>query len=146
MRRTCLTLLLMLAPAVALADVDAILKAGAEACAEQDNGTFGSEGAVKEIDLNGDGTMDTVVDESLFSCSTAASLYGGTGGSTIHFLVDGTETTRLALAWDTANWSGVSMVLVALHGTECGATGIVPCFEAMVWHSGAFNSIRPPQP
>ena len=55
-----------------------------------------TEGAVKEVDLTGDGKPDTVVDEALFKCSTAASLFnGGTGGSMVHFLADGSETARL---------------------------------------------------
>ena len=85
MRLAALALATALLPTLAAADVETILADAAKACAEQDNGTFTSEGAVKEVDLTGDGTADTVVDEALFQCSTAASLYGGTGGSMVPF-------------------------------------------------------------
>jgi hypothetical protein len=143
MRLTILAAIALCAPTVALATPETILAEAAAACTEQDGGTFGSEGAVREVDLNGDGTLDTVVDEALFTCTTAASLYGGSGGSMVHFLVGEVEETRLAQGWDTADWSGLPLVLVALHGTECGGVGSDPCVEAMVWRDGRFHSVRP---
>ena len=145
MRLAALAIATAFLPTLAAADVETILADAAKACTEQDNGTFTSEGAVKEVDLTGDGTADTVVDEALFQCSTAASLYGGSGGSMVHFIANGSETTRLVQGWDTANWAGSTLVLLALHGSECGGAGVDPCFEAMTWGANSFVSVRPKQ-
>lgn len=146
MRLTTLSLAACLVPTLALADVDSILAEGAKACTGMDNGTFTSDGAVKEVDLTGDGTPDTVVDEALFKCSTSASLFnGGTGGSMVHFLANGTETSRLVQGWDTATWAGATIILLALHGTDCGVTGSDPCFEVLTWNPTGFVGVRPKQ-
>ncbi len=146
MRRFALVLCATALPTLAAADVDGILAEAAQACTAQDNGTFTSDGAVKQIDLTGDGTPDTVVDEALFKCSTAESLYGGTGGSMVHFLVGEHETARLVQGWDTANWAGSTIILLSLHGGECGGAGVDACFEAMTWGANSFVSVRPAGP
>ena len=84
MRHVLIAAFACLLPATAFADADAILAAAAKDCAEMDGGVFASEGAVRQIDMTGDGTDDTIVDEALFTCSTAASLYGGSGGSIVN--------------------------------------------------------------
>ena len=66
MRHVLIAAFACLLPAVAFADADAILAEAAKACAEQDNGVFASDGAVRQIDMTGDGTEDTLVDEGLF--------------------------------------------------------------------------------
>jgi nitrous oxidase accessory protein NosD len=144
MRLTALTLAALVLPVAALANVDTILADAAKSCAEMESGVFASEGAVKEIDLTGDGTPDTVVDEALFTCSTSASLFnGGTGGSMVHFIVGDAETSYLVKGYDTADWGGRRIVLMSLHGTECNATGAEACFEALTWGGQGFLSVRP---
>jgi hypothetical protein len=146
MRLIAFAAVMLALPTVAAADVDTILADAAKACAAQDNGTLTTEGAVKEVDLTGDGKPDTVVDEAFFKCSTSASLFnGGTGGSMVHFLADGSETARLVKGWDTANWADSTLILLALHGGECGGAGVDPCFEALTWGANAFVSVRPKQ-
>lgn len=146
MRLALLVLAAAAFPTLAAADVDSILAEGAKACAAQDNGTFTSDGAVKAVDLTGDGKPDTVVDENFFKCSTSASLFnGGTGGSMVHFIVDGAEQSFLVKDWDTANWEGATLILLALHGGECGGAGVDPCFEALTWGANSFVSVRPKQ-
>ncbi len=146
MRHILLAAALALLPGLAHADVDTILAEATAACAAQDGGTLTTEGAVKEVDLTGDGKADTVVDEALFQCSTSASLFnGGTGGSMVHFLAEGSETARLVKGWDTANWNGNLLILLALHGGDCGGAGVDPCFEALTWGANSFVSVRPKQ-
>ncbi len=88
-----------------------------------------------------------MVDENFFKCSTSASLYnGGTGGSLVHFIVGDTEQSFLVKDWDTANWEGATLILLALHGSECGGAGVDPCFEALTWGANSFVSVRPKQP
>jgi hypothetical protein len=133
-----------LLPAAAFADADAILAEAAKACAEQDNGVFASEGAVRQIDMTGDGTPDTVVDEALFTCTTAASLYGGSGGSMIHIFANGTESSFLVQGYETARWADRLIVLLAVDGSACNTISANPCFEALTWVEDRFVSVRRP--
>ncbi len=57
----------------------------AQACAEFNDGQFDiAWGAVERVDLDGDLQRDWVLNESGFACSSAASLYCGTGGCMSH--------------------------------------------------------------
>ncbi len=56
--------------------------------------------AAQQKDLNGDGTLDWILDESGYSCSTSTQLYCGTGGCTLNTLIDGTQGGLLVQAWD----------------------------------------------
>ena len=146
MRLLSLALFASLLPTLALADVDTILADAAKLCSEQDNGVFGSEGAVRQIDLTGDGKPDTLVDEGIFTCSTAASLFGGSGGSMIHILANDTQSSYLVQGYETTTWAGSLILLLAQHGSNCNATGVLPCFEALTWGEDSFLSVRPQTP
>lgn len=143
MRHLAIAALACLVPVAAMADPDAILAEAAKACAEQDNGVFASEGAVRQIDMTGDGTEDTIVDEALFTCTTAASLYSGSGGSMIHIFANGTESSFLVQGYETVRWADVLIVLLAVDGTACNTIAANPCFEALTWVEDGFLSVRP---
>ncbi|PZQ96688.1 MAG: hypothetical protein DI533_13940 [Cereibacter sphaeroides] len=143
MRQLSLALAACLFPTLAAADADAIVAAGAKLCTERDSGTFTSDGAVRNLDLTGDGRADTVVDEALFKCSTAADLFAGPAGSKVHLLAEGTESSYLVQGWDTAIWTNRQLVLLALQGTDCGAEATDPCFEVLTWGGKGFLSVRP---
>jgi hypothetical protein len=144
MRRFLIVLGLALQPAPALASVDTILAEAAAMCTEQDNGVFSSEGAVRSLDLTGDGQPDTLVDQLLFTCSTAASLYGGSGGSMINVFVGEVQSDFLVQGYEILNWADRTILLLALHGTNCNGIGADPCFEALVWNGDRFMSVRAP--
>jgi len=144
MRRFLIVLGLALLPAPALASVDTILAEAAAMCTEQDNGVFSSEGAVRSLDLTGDGQPDTLVDQLLFTCSTAASLYGGSGGSMINVFVGEVQSDFLVQGYEILNWADRTILLLALHGTNCNGIGAAPCFEALVWNGDRFMSVRAP--
>ncbi|MCA3508378.1 MAG: hypothetical protein IOD01_14050 [Rhodobacter sp.] len=143
MRHSLTAAFVWLLPAAAFADADAILADAAKACAEQDNGVFASEGAVRQIDMTGDGTEDTIVDEALFTCTTAASLYAGSGGSMIHVFVNGTQSSFLVQGYETVRWGDNLIVLLALGGTDCNTINANPCFEALTWVEDRFVTVRP---
>ena len=145
MRHILTAAFVWLLPAAAFADADAILADAAKACAEQDNGVFASEGAVRQIDMTGDGTEDTIVDEALFTCTTAASLYAGSGGSMIHVFVNGAQSSFLVQGYETVRWADVLIVLLAVDGTACNTIAAAPCFEALTWVEDRFVSVRPKQ-
>jgi hypothetical protein len=143
MRHSLTAAFVWLLPAAAFADADAILADAAKACAEQDNGVFASEGAVRQIDMTGDGTEDTLVDEALFTCTTAASLYAGSGGSMIHVFVNGAQSSFLVQGYETVRWGDNLIVLLALGGTDCNTINANPCFEALIWVEDRFVTVRP---
>lgn len=144
MRRFLIILGLALLPAPALASVDTILAEAAAMCAEQDNGVFSSEGAVRSLDLTGDGQPDTLLDQMLFTCTTAASLYGGSGGSMINVFIGEVQSDFLVQGYELLNWADRTILLLALHGTSCNGIGADPCFEALVWNGDRFMSVRAP--
>ena len=151
MRLLALVLALALTSFAARADlpsyrsVEEILEAGRENCALFENGAFELEdGAITEIDLDGDGAPDKVVEEAKFRCSSAASLYCGTGGCMIHLAVGDQIYSRLAKGWKAVEWAGDAIILLALHGSECGGTNLRRCYEAITWSEGGFKSVRTP--
>ncbi len=146
MRHVMTAVFACLLPLAAHASPDTILAEAAKACAELDGGVFASEGAVRQIDLTGDGTDDTLVDEGLFTCSTAASLYGGSGGSLIHVFANGTESSFLVQGYETVRWADRLIVLLAVDGSSCNTISANPCFEALTWvETEGFVSVRPKQ-
>ena len=144
MRHVMTAVFACLLPLAAHASPDTLLAEAAKACAELDGGVFASEGAVRQIDLTGDGTEDTLVDEGLFTCSTAASLYGGSGGSLIHVFANGTESSFLVQGYETVRWADRLIVLLAVDGSSCNTISADPCFEALTWVEDRFVSVRPP--
>jgi len=105
-----------------------------KACAEVNNGEFALEwGSVQRIDLNGDLRSDWVLNDVGFACSSAASLYCGTGGCMSHFLIEDNVATLLNQGWEMTT-IGPSRVLVAeVHGSQCDGIGPTQCFVASVW-------------
>jgi hypothetical protein len=144
MRRLLIALGLTLLPVPALASAETILSEAAAMCAEQDNGVFSSEGAVRSLDVTGDGQPDTLVDELLFTCTTAASLFGGSGGSMIHVIVGDVQSDFLVQGYELLNWADRTILLLAVHGSSCNGIGADPCFEALVWNGERFLSVRAP--
>jgi hypothetical protein len=108
--------------------------AAAEACAAFGNGEFKLEwGAVERVDLDGDLNRDWVLNEDGFACSTAVSLYCGTGGCMSHFLVNGVVHSVLNQGWDVVHLAPHRVLVAAVHGSKCGAIDPTPCVTASVW-------------
>jgi len=110
------------------------VETAAEACAAFDDGEFGLErGAVRRVDLDGDSHGDWVLNESGFACSTAVSLYCGTGGCMSHFLVADTVRSLLNKGWDVVDLGPRRVVLADVHGSRCGGINPTPCVAASTW-------------
>jgi len=110
-------------------------------CAEIDGGKFNAtEQAITLHDLTGDGRPEEILDASQFSCSTAAALWGGTGGTYLWVIVDGKVYEFLAHKWRVVDVDGQQVLLFAVHSSECSDT-IGPCYRALVWDDG-FRTTR----
>ncbi len=64
--------------------------------------------AVVQRDLNGDGTLDWVLDTAGFSCSDSYGLFCGTQGCGVETLIGGTLGSLLLHSWDIATENGTT--------------------------------------
>lgn len=141
MKRLALLLALLPGPGFALTVDDVLAEAKAD-CASFDKGVLTVDpSALHQIELTGDSTPETLVDWSGFDCSTMASPWGGTGGNLLTVLINGQRSDFMALGWTLVQLNGPVLVL-ALHGSECNATGSQPCAEALVWGGESLLSVR----
>ena len=120
--------------------------AGRKACADFNDGKFALElGAVVRTDLDGDLNQDWILDESGFACSSAVSLYCGTGGCISRFMVGDTVTSLLNLGWEVVTFGRDRVLLTDVHGSRCGGINPTPCVESLVWDREAqvWRTIQP---
>jgi len=133
-------------PTAALASetVEGVIAQARADCRSFENGTLTvAENAIVQADLTGDGRPEEIVDSREFTCSSAASLFCGTGGCTVTVVAEGVARTFLAKAWRIVDWGSQPILLLAVHGSDCGGTNLRRCFEAVVWSEGGFRSLRP---
>jgi len=110
-------------------------------CSDFEKGMFNSaEKAVTLHDITGDGKPEEFVDAAHFSCSTAASLWGGSGGTYLWIVVDGKAYEFLAHKWKLIDIDGQNVLLLAVHSSQC-SDDIGPCYRAFVWQDG-FRTTR----
>jgi hypothetical protein len=120
-----------------------VVEAARSECTKEKGQFDASPGSITPIDLSGDGTPDEIVDATKFACSTAVSLYCGTGGCPITAIVDGKSIELFGRGWMAMDWAGSKILLLDVHGSRCGANGTTRCFEAITWSEGAFRSVAP---
>ena len=110
----------------------------AQACAEFNNGQFDLDrGAVERVDLDGDLQRDWVLNESGFACSSAASLFCGTGGCMSHFLIEEEVQSLLNQGWTVVDFGRQRVVVADIHGSNCDGMNPTPCVTASVWDADA---------
>ncbi len=120
----------------------AIFQKAISECKGLDEGEFDSTEKTTTLhDLTGDGRPEEIVDASQFSCSTAASLWGGSGGTYLWAIVDGKAYEFLAHRWKVVDMDGQNILLLAVHSSEC-SDEIGPCYRAVVWGGEGFRTIR----
>jgi hypothetical protein len=118
-----------------------IVQQAKQDCETLDNGSFHSTEKTTTLhDITGDGRPEEFVDASQFSCSTALTLWGGTGGTFLWVIVDGKSYEFLAHKWRVVDFDGHKVLLLAVHSSEC-SDDVGPCYRALVWQEG-FRSIR----
>ena len=123
-----------------LAVAEILLKAESQ-CASFERGKFHMEdSAIFAYDFTGDGQPEQIVDASQFACSTAASMWGGTGGTMLWVVVDEQPYEFLAHRWKVVDMYGQNVLLLAVHSYQCGDS-VGPCYRALVWSDG-FRTTR----
>jgi hypothetical protein len=105
-----------------------------KACSDFENGQFALDwGAITRVDLDGDLRPDWVLNEAFFACSSAASLYCGTGGCMSHFLLGDVLSSALNQGWDVVELGPHRVLLTDVHGSQCDGINPTPCFTASTW-------------
>ena len=105
-----------------------------QACSDFENGEFALElGAVVRVDLDGDLRPDWALNEVFFACSSALSLYCGTGGCMSHFFVGDVISSILNQRWDVVDLGPNRVLLTDVHGSQCGGIDPTPCVTASAW-------------
>jgi hypothetical protein len=94
--------------------------------------------AVQSVELTGEGAPEAIIDWSGLACSTMASAWGGTGGSTITILAGGQRFDHMAFGWQVVDFDG-PVLLLAQHGINCNATGADRCVQALLWTAGTLT-------
>ena len=107
-------------------------------CASFDGGTFDPADAVTPATLGTDSApVDAeIVDESRFRCSTARSLWCGSGGCMLNVVAEGKVWRWQATGWRIERWGPSRILLIGRDGGWCGASGAEVCFEAVNWSQG----------
>ena len=127
-------------------NAQSIINDARKECASFENGVLKtSESTIQLVDLTGNGRQEEIVDTSQFQCSTAASLFCGTGGCSLIALVEGKSFDFLAQSWRIVHWNNHPILLLAVHGANCGGTNLTGCFNALIWSENAFQSVAPRQ-
>lgn len=118
--------------------LQAKIDAARSECASFDSGEFAlGEGAIQRVDFDGDGRDDWVVNEGRFACSTAASLYGGTGGSMSHFMIGSDLASIQNQGWEVTQFGPHTVLLARVHGSNCDGINPTPCVTSSVWDEEA---------
>ena len=122
-----------------------LIEQAAADCRSFENGEFDSGDAVTEIELRSQfGTVTAeLVDESKYSCSSAASLYCGSGGCMLNLIADGAVSAWQTTGWRHIEWGPDQILLIGRDGAWCGGAGSEVCYEALVWSNGRILTVGP---
>ena len=105
-----------------------------QTCSDFEDGEFALEwGTITRVDLDGDLQPDWALNEAFFACSSAVSLYCGTGGCMSHFLVGDVLSSLLNKGWNVVDIGPDRVLLTDVHGSQCGGVNPTPCVTASVW-------------
>lgn len=136
-----LTFCFMSAPVSASKLSEKLIDDAKEACVTGEKGKFDQgRNAITTIDLNGDKTVEEIIDSSKFTCSTTKTLYCATGGCPITVIVNDKPTEFLAHKWRVIDWDGQKILLLSIHHSACGDDNGA-CFSAFVLTDKGFRSV-----
>lgn len=100
--------------------------------------------AIERVDLTGNGLKDSVVYVGRFRCNGSSSYYTGSGGSTIHLVVDDQIHSYMAHGFSVTFPFGDNypVIIFGVHGSFCDSYGANNCVMATVWGDGGFQLVR----
>jgi hypothetical protein len=137
-------LVLSLIPTWSMAGpMDDLMVQAAADCAAIGGTQFLPGDSVTEVDLTGDGLPETLVDAGAFICEGAMSAFSGTGGAPLTVFVGSLQADFLTKGWQVIPTAPGPVLLMQVHGSNCGGIGADPCFQAVVWNGQQFMSMQP---
>jgi hypothetical protein len=139
------TVLLVSSVYAASPEVQALIDRAADDCAAFNDGQFDKGDAVIEVELRsqfGSATAE-LVDKSAYSCSSATSLFCGTGGCMVNLVIEGEIFAWQATGWRLIDWGPDRILLIGRDGSWCGGAGAEVCYEAIVWSNGRILTVAP---
>lgn len=138
--------LFLYSPALAVSpEAQELINRAKEDCNSFENGAFEAGDAVTEIELASQfgAVMAELIDESKYACSSAASMYCGSGGCMLNLVVEGTAYSWQATGWRLIDWGPDTILLIGRDGGWCGGAGAEVCYEAVVWSNDGLLSVGP---
>lgn len=125
------------------AAIQDLLDRAAADCAGFENGTLHiGKDALARIDL-GTAEPGWALDTLHLSCSSAASLFCGTGGCTVRFAAGPHSTDVLSKGWAVVDFGDRRVVVSQVHGANCGGTNLNFCALAVTLDDEGFQSVAP---
>lgn len=120
---------------------DRILAAASQECRSFENGSLSvdMDQAISRLDVTGDGSPDEIIDSHAFACSTAASLFCGTGGCGLTVIADGVQTEFLSKAFRVGQGENGPVLELAVHWSECDYAST--CWQTLSWDGNEFESL-----
>ena len=149
MRSILILCLMYLLPATAVLamspEAKRLTEQAAKDCRSFENGEFDAADAVTTIELRSQfGAVEAeLIDESKYACSSAASMYCGSGGCMLNLVVDGMVYAWQATGYRLIDWGPDRIFLIGRDGGWCGGAGAEVCYEAVVWSNGSLLSVGP---
>ena len=101
-------------------------------------------GAITWVDLDGgEEPNDAVIDFNRILCAQNFSLWHGSGGSVLHFVLNG----EIARSWTGGYWritefGGSPLILIGRHGTWCDSFGARGCVQAIMADEEGFWAVQ----
>lgn len=127
--------------ALASDEADRLLNEARAECKSFENGelTVDMDKAVTLVDVTGNGEIDEIVDSAAYECSSAVSLFCGTGGCGLDVIAEGTTFNFLAKGWSVRAGETAPELAIETHWSECDYNSF--CFEKYVWNGVGFDSL-----
>jgi len=113
-------------------------------CAEFDDGELKiPQSAIQKADLNGDGSRDYIFSSQKLFCSSNNSIWSGSGGGKISFVVGDYVATFFARDMQITYPYGPTypIIIFFVHGSLCDGYGSTNCVLATVWGDGKFEYV-----
>jgi len=126
----------------ALADpAQALLDEMREICAENGETLIGPDQVWLPLDLGPDAPGAQVFASPDWGCSATPGLFWHTGGGEVMFRVEGEVYQATARGWTVIEVWDLPVILLSRHGSFCMGAGYQPCFEALVWSDGRWQTM-----
>jgi hypothetical protein len=103
------------------------------------------QGFIVQIDINGDGIDDYILDYSKFECGGSSTFFCGTAGCLTQVfasLPDGGYVKVLGENVRNIKFrriKGRPAMIIDLHGSACGRAGAAPCSMTLFWNGQRFR-------